>query len=658
MLTEDLDTRAIIPSRKRPRWVFPLIASVLSAVGGLLFGYDTGVISGAMIQIRQQFSLSYFYQELIVSVTLVSAAVAALSCAWLTDWLGRKPIIIGASVIFTAGALTMGASFTKELLLIGRLIVGVGIGMASMTVPVYIAEIAPSHMRGTLVTLNTVCITAGQVIASVVDGLFMSDVRNGWRYMLALGGIPSFIQFFGFLAMPETPRWLVERGRIEEARAVLMRIDGEQESTSAIEADLQRMVSATRVGARRNAPSNPFHSPPSPQGNGEVAYSDWQAVDTSSNEVQTSEQDADSLKTTNYSSFLHASCFQQLTIVRILRNPTTRKALFVGCGLQLFQQFVGINTVMYYSASIISMAGIGAGADAKNRDSTAVWLAALVASANFAFCCISPWLISRLRRRTLLLGSLVGVFASLVVLGISFQLIASFSVPVDLVEQIPLVGDVGQCLKASTCDTCMRTTMCGFCYNWYGNNVVNGSCLPAPERFAEYSSYGRCANGCIFLSPFVLLKFQTASQDTIWAFDHCPTPYGWMTVLGLIMYLASFASGMAPLPWTINSELYPTWARSTGVACSTGTNWIANVIVSLSFLSLTEAITRQGAYFLYACVAVLAIIFVCYCVPETGNMTLEEINVDNPYFLLTKRNRQLSFDGDPLYLWRNQELYI
>ncbi|KAG5452279.1 Proton myo-inositol cotransporter, variant 2 [Clonorchis sinensis] len=181
MLTEDLDTRAIIPSRKRPRWVFPLIASVLSAVGGLLFGYDTGVISGAMIQIRQQFALSYFYQELIVSVTLVSAAVAALSCAWLTDWLGRKPIIIGASVIFTVGALTMGASFTKEALLVGRLIVGVGIGMASMTVPVYIAEIAPSHMRGTLVTLNTVCITAGQVVAAVVDGLFMSDVHNGWR---------------------------------------------------------------------------------------------------------------------------------------------------------------------------------------------------------------------------------------------------------------------------------------------------------------------------------------------------------------------------------------------------------------------------------------------------------------------------------------------
>ncbi|KAG5452278.1 Proton myo-inositol cotransporter [Clonorchis sinensis] len=611
MLTEDLDTRAIIPSRKRPRWVFPLIASVLSAVGGLLFGYDTGVISGAMIQIRQQFALSYFYQELIVSVTLVSAAVAALSCAWLTDWLGRKPIIIGASVIFTVGALTMGASFTKEALLVGRLIVGVGIGMASMTVPVYIAEIAPSHMRGTLVTLNTVCITAGQVVAAVVDGLFMSDVHNGWRYMLALGGVPSFIQFFGFLAMPETPRWLVERGRIEDARAVLMRIDGEQELTSAIEADLQRMVNAARVDARRNAPNHPFQSSSSPQSNDEVGYSDWQAINTSSSEVQTSEQDADSLKTKQNRS----SCFQQFTIVRILRNPTTRKALFVGCGLQLFQQFVGINTVMYYSASIISMAGIGAGADAQNRDSTAVWLAALVASANFAFCCISPWLISRLRRRTLLLGSLVGVFASLVVLGISFQLIASFSVPVDLVEQIPLVGDVGQCLKASTCDTCMRTTMCGFCYNWYGDNVVNGSCLPAPERFAEYSSYGRCANG-------------TVSDHTIWAFDHCPTPFGWMTVLGLIMYLASFASGMAPLPWTINSELYPTWARSTGVACSTGTNWITNVIVSLSFLSLTEAITRQGAYFLYACVAILAILFVYNCVPETGNMTLEEINVD------------------------------
>lgn len=127
-----------------------------------------------------------------------------------------------------------------------------------------------------------------------------------------------------------------------------------------------------------------------------------------------------------------------LTLFQVLRYMPTRRAFFISCGLQMFQQLVGINTVMYYSASIISMAGIGSHLKWKNRDKIIVWMSAAVAFANFAFCSLSPFLIARFRRRTLLLCSLAGVFFSLIFLGISFQLIASYSSPVTISEAVPV----------------------------------------------------------------------------------------------------------------------------------------------------------------------------------------------------------------------------
>ncbi|KAF7256018.1 hypothetical protein EG68_07484 [Paragonimus skrjabini miyazakii] len=596
----------ILTPYRKVHWALLIGAVILSTMGGLLFGYDTGVVSGAMIQLRQQFALSYLYQELIVSVTLGTAAIAALGSAYLTDKAGRKPVIIIASFIFSLGAIILGVANSKEILLVGRLIVGFAIGMASMTVPVYIAEISPSHLRGALVTLNQVSITVGQMIAAIVDGIFMLDATNGWRYMLALGGVPSVVQFFGFFFMPETPRWLVQRGRVSDARAVLMRIHGEKESTIGVEVELQQITKAAEQHLKERNINHNVNQTEMDDANADL--NDDLSTGPKKNEQRHKlvPMHAEGNK------FCH-----QLTIARMLRQPSTRRALMVGCCLQLFQQLVGINTVMYYSASIISMAGVGSSSDAKSRDTTVVWMAAVVASANCAFCLISPWLISRFRRRTLLLCSLSGVLISLIVLGISFQIIACTSAPVTVLEPVPPGFPPSNCVNASTCDVCMRTSMCGFCYNQDGGRVVNGSCLPAPDKFAEFSSYGRCSNE------------SSAKHEAVWAFDHCPTSYGWLTILGLIMYLASFQPGMASLPWTINSELYPTWARSTGAACATGTNWIVNVLVSLTFLSLTEAITRQGAYFLYAAITSLAIVFVYKCVPETSDVTLEQINTSN-----------------------------
>lgn len=167
-------------------WISPhgflIILTVVSALGGFLFGYDTGVVSGAIIEIRETFLLNSTWLEIIVSVTIAAAAVSAFFSGFLCDWIGRRPTLILASLIFTVGAIVLGASYYIAMLVIGRIVVGVGIGMAAMAVPMYIAESAPANIRGKLVVVNVLFITGGQFVATIVDGVF-SYLRPdlGWR---------------------------------------------------------------------------------------------------------------------------------------------------------------------------------------------------------------------------------------------------------------------------------------------------------------------------------------------------------------------------------------------------------------------------------------------------------------------------------------------
>lgn len=182
---------------ERYSW-FVLLLTATSALGGFLFGYDTGVVSGAMLLIRQDFGLTDTQEEIVVSITIVAAVSAALAGGPGMERFGRRPAIFLAAVVFTIGAGLLAAANTYLQLVVGRFVVGVGIGLASLVTPVYIAEAAPSNVRGTLVTLNTLFITVGQVIAGVVDGLFAST-DGGWRYMLGLSGVPSILMVVGFM---------------------------------------------------------------------------------------------------------------------------------------------------------------------------------------------------------------------------------------------------------------------------------------------------------------------------------------------------------------------------------------------------------------------------------------------------------------------------
>ncbi|KAK1906592.1 Proton myo-inositol cotransporter [Dissostichus eleginoides] len=160
---------------------FVYLLAAFSALGGFMFGYDTGVISGAMLLLKREMELSALWQELLISSTVAAAALSALLGGFLNGLFGRRVCILLASFFFTVGGIVLSTAPGKEVLLAGRLIVGVGLGIASMTVPVYIAEASPPHLRGQLVTVNTLFITAGQFTASLVDGAFSYLQRDGWR---------------------------------------------------------------------------------------------------------------------------------------------------------------------------------------------------------------------------------------------------------------------------------------------------------------------------------------------------------------------------------------------------------------------------------------------------------------------------------------------
>jgi SP family myo-inositol transporter-like MFS transporter 13 len=244
----------------------------------------------------------------------------------------------------------------------------------------------------------------------------------------------------------------------------------------------------------------------------------------------------------------------------ILTSPTARKSVFLGCMLQFVQQAAGINTVMYYAASILSMAGANHG--------QAVWLSAVTAAVNFIFTLVGIYLVARWTRRRLLFSSLLSVTVSLLLISVSFEIIAS---------------------TAPHNSTNMTSHQPALSHVLTEGNVTTHS-LPAELSVESVTAVG----------PIVAL-------------------------LSMCLYLASFAPGMGTLPWTINSEMHPHWCRAQAASLTTSTNWITNLVVSLTFLSLIERIGRPSTFLLYALFSLIGYIVLYFCLPETKGVALEEV---------------------------------
>eukprot|EP00092_Neocalanus_flemingeri_P039778 GFUD01043318.1.p1 GENE.GFUD01043318.1~~GFUD01043318.1.p1 ORF type:complete len:517 (+),score=77.81 GFUD01043318.1:119-1669(+) len=475
------------------------------------------------------------WHQLIVAITIGGAAVFALLSGIPTEKLGRKITILSASAIFAAGSVVMGLAGNKEILLVGRLIVGAAIGIASTVVPVYISEAAPMHLRGTLTVSYNTLVVAGQFIATLVCGAF-ANVDQGWRWMLGLAGVPAVLQFVGFMFMPESPRWLLSKGKEDKARDVLKYIRPANYDVDGEIRDIQENI----------------------KNDGDVG------------------------------NFFQVGA-------RVMNHQPTRRALILGCSLMVFQQISGINTIMYYSATVVQMAGIGSA-------SSAIWITAIINGMYLLACLIGILSVERLGRKKLLLGSLAGVILSLLVIAVGFQLADMNSPSVD-----PADVSWSSCgSQLHSCSLCVQDGNCGYCEGPQKSFclTINGS----------YSESGPCS-------------MATQNSSYSWYPDYCPTTSvnSWTIIVGLAAYLISFAAGIAPVPWTMNSEIYPLWSRSFCTSVSTCTNWSFNLIIAMTFLFLTTGLTRYGAFYLYCGLAVLGWVIFLLFLPETQGRTLEQM---------------------------------
>ena len=227
---------------------YVLLVASIAALGGLLFGYDTGVISGAILFISKEFALDNRLQAFTISVVLIGCIGGSAVSGSVADRIGRRPTLFGAGVIFLLGALLSALAGNEAILLGGRFVVGLGIGLSSVVAPLYISEVAPAPVRGALVSLYQFAITIGILAAYIVDYLFAGGAQ--WRWMLGLAVIPSLILMGGMVRMPESPRYLFKVGRDPLAREELQRIYDDETASEREEASILESLKVKRGGLR------------------------------------------------------------------------------------------------------------------------------------------------------------------------------------------------------------------------------------------------------------------------------------------------------------------------------------------------------------------------------------------------------------------------
>lgn len=208
-------------------WIY-VIAAVAS-LGGLLSGFDTGVISGALLYINETWSMTSWTQGWIVSAAIVGAVAGAALNGSLSDIYGRKKIIVATGVIFAAGSLMCAYAASPVWLIVSRIVIGLAVGMVNFVVPLYLSEIAPQKIRGMLVSLFQLAITAGILFSYLINRIF-ANAEYSWRWMLGAGLVPAIVLLFGISFLGDTPRWLISKKREKEAKEIFLKINPQEDA--------------------------------------------------------------------------------------------------------------------------------------------------------------------------------------------------------------------------------------------------------------------------------------------------------------------------------------------------------------------------------------------------------------------------------------------
>ncbi|MFO1259359.1 MAG: sugar porter family MFS transporter [Gammaproteobacteria bacterium] len=424
---------------------------IIAGTAGLLFGFDTGNIAGALIFIQEEMGASLFECEVIVSVTVIGACVGAILSGRAVDFFGRKEMLLFSAGLFIVGAVLGFYALTILALILARAILGFAIGISSYTAPLYLSEISPPHIRGALVLINGIGITFGEAIAFLLDYFFAAN--ENWRMMILSGMLPGIVLLCGMSMMPQSPRWLVSKKKIGKAYHILKKLRSDN-----IKAEL-RAIKNTLA---------PCASPPS------------------------------------------------------IWLPVFRWPLIIGLGLGICQQFVGINTIMYYGPYIFKAVGF-------EHPQTQILMTFLMGLANATMTVVAVLIVDWVGRRKLLL---TGTFLS-------------------------------------------------------GTALLVATLLFAGGVETKQNAY-------LFVSF-------------------------------LTLYVVGYCLSVGSLFWLIISEIFPLTIRARAMSFVTAVQWLANFIVSMTFLSLFHNLGPSQTLSIFASFCFFTFWFCWRYVPETKGLSLEQI---------------------------------
>ena len=429
----------------------------VAALAGLMFGLDIGVISGALQFIGKTFHASDFAKEWIVSSMMFGAAAGALGAGFLSFRMGRKFSLIVGAVLFVLSSLACAGAWSVESLMVFRVVLGVAIGIASFTAPLYISEVAPRDKRGAMISTYQLMITIGILAAFLSDTLFA--YIEAWRWMLGIVALPGVLFLIGVILLPDSPRWLMMRGRTADAKKVLDTLRGDAKIVTSEMDEIAEQLKRPQRG--------------------------W-------------------------------------TMFR--ENINFRRSVGLGIALQVMQQFTGMNVVMYYAPSIFGVVGF------KGQD--ALWGTAIVGLVNVLSTFIAIAIVDKVGRRPILLGGFAVMAIGLGALGVALH-IGTTELPMQI-----------------------------------------------------------------------------------------------FAVAMLLMFIVGFAVSAGPVVWVLCSEVQPIEGRDFGIAVSTFTNWAANFVVGLTFLSMLTGLGSGPTFGIYAALNAAFLVVTFLFVPETKGVSLEAIEVN------------------------------
>lgn len=430
-------------------------ASIVAALGGLLFGFDTGVISGALPSMKSFFVLNDVWEGITVSALIFGCIIGVTFSNKPGEVLGRKKTLLLTALLFFLSALGTALTNQLDFFILYRILGGIAVGTASVFSPLYISEIAPANNRGKLVALNQLAIVLG-IALSFYSNYFLSSLGpESWRYMLGVMGVPALLFFISLWFVPESPRWLILKGNEVKALRLLKQINGEKEGEK---------VHREIILNKSESDDPPFSR---------------------------------------------------------LFSKDMRKVLIIGLMIAVFSQITGINAIMYYAPTIFKSMGAST--------ETALWQQAIIGLVNLIFTVLAIVWIDRIGRKPLLITGVTVMLMSLTIIAVAF--------------------------------------------------------------FMEYFT-------------------------------------GYVVLISILLFIASFAASLGPVSWVLLSEIFPNAIRSKAMSISVLSLWLSNLFIAFTFPILRDRLGGGSAFLIFAISSLILLVFIMKYVPETKGKTLEELELE------------------------------